>query len=117
MLKKYWRDYAEAVVKGIASYLGVPYTFSGEMLNDNYYIVKSGDSLWSISKKIGLSVNQLKELNINKKLISSHLYNENNNFFSAYIKEYAETASPIRQPVQSQEENQADGKDFGSFSM
>lgn len=63
LLKKYWRDYAEAVVKGIASYLGVPYTFSGEMLNDNYYIVKSGDSLWSISKKIGLSVNQLKELN------------------------------------------------------
>lgn len=63
LLKKYWKDYAEAVVKGIASYLGVPYTFGGEMINDNYYIVKSGDSLWSIGKKFGLSVNQLKDLN------------------------------------------------------
>lgn len=63
LLKKYWKDYAEAVVKGVASYLGVPYTFGGEMINDNYYIVKSGDSLWSIGKKFGLSVNQLKDLN------------------------------------------------------
>ena len=63
LLKKYWKDYAEAVVKGIVSYLGVPYTFGGEMINDNYYIVKSGDSLWSIGKKFGLSVNQLKDLN------------------------------------------------------
>lgn len=63
LLKKYWKDYAEAVVRGIASYLGVPYTFGGEMINDNYYIVKSGDSLWSIGKKFGLSVNQLKDLN------------------------------------------------------
>lgn len=63
LLKKYWKDYAEAVVKGIASYLGVPYNFGGEMINDNYYIVKSGDSLWSIGKKFGLSVDQLKDLN------------------------------------------------------
>lgn len=63
LLKKYWKDYAEAVVKAIANYLGVPYTFTGEMINENYYIVKSGDSLWSISRKYGLSVDQLKDLN------------------------------------------------------
>lgn len=63
LLKKYWKDYAEAVVKAIANYLGVTYVFTGEMVNENYYIVKSGDSLWSISKKYGLTVDKLKELN------------------------------------------------------
>lgn len=63
LLKKYWKDYAEAVVKAIANYLGVTYVFTGEMANENYYIVKSGDSLWSISKKYGLTVDKLKELN------------------------------------------------------
>lgn len=63
LLKKYWKDYAEAVVKGLASYLNVPYSFEGDMLNENYYIVKSGDSLWSISKKYNLTVDELKKLN------------------------------------------------------
>ena len=63
LLKKYWKDSAEAVVKAIASYVGVPYSFTGEMINENYYIVKKGDSLWSISNKYGLSVDELKDLN------------------------------------------------------
>ena len=63
LLKKYWKDYVEAVVKAIASYVGVPYSFTGEMINENYYIVKKGDSLWSISNKYGLSVDELKDLN------------------------------------------------------
>lgn len=63
LLKKYWKDYAEAVVKAVASYVGVPYSFTGEMINENYYIVKKGDSLWSISNKYGLSVDELKDLN------------------------------------------------------
>ena len=46
LLKKYWKDYAEAVVKAIASYLGVSYTFTGEMANKNYYIVQAGDTLF-----------------------------------------------------------------------
>jgi len=63
LLKKYWKDYAEAVVKAIAGYVGVPYSYTGPMLNENYYIVQSGDSLWSISKKFGLSVDKLKDIN------------------------------------------------------
>jgi LysM repeat protein len=63
LLKKYWKDYAEAVVKAIAGYANVPYVFTGDMINENYYIVKSGDSLWSIAKKNNLTVNELKELN------------------------------------------------------
>ena len=63
LLKKYWKDYAEAVVKAIANYVGVPYSYTGPVLNENYYIVKAGDSLWSISKKYGISVDKLKDIN------------------------------------------------------
>ncbi len=63
LLKKYWKDYAEAVVKAIANYVGVPYSFTGTSANENYYIVKKGDSLWSIANKYGLTVDKLKEMN------------------------------------------------------
>ena len=63
LLKNYWKDYAEAVVKAIASYVGVPYSYTGEMSNKNYYIVKSGDTLYSIANKNNISVDKLKDIN------------------------------------------------------
>jgi len=63
LLKKYWKDYAEAVVKAVAEYVGVPYSYTGTMANENYYIVKKGDSLWSIANKHGLTVDKLKDIN------------------------------------------------------
>lgn len=71
LLKEYWRDYAEAVVKAIANYVGVNYSYSGPVLNKNYYIVQKGDSLWSIASKNNLTVDKLKELNN----LSSNLIN------------------------------------------
>mgnify|MGYP003441011463 CR=1 FL=1 len=59
-LKNNWKNYAEAVVKAIADYSGVSYV--GPSVGD-YYIVKSGDSLWSIAKKYNTTVNELKALN------------------------------------------------------
>ena len=58
VLNNYTR-YAESVVKAIADYYGVEYSKTFE----NEYIVKKGDSLWSISNKYGITVNDLKQYN------------------------------------------------------
>lgn len=60
-IKNNWQDLAEAVVKGVADYIGVPYTSNN--VNENYYKVKSGDTLWSIARNYGLTVQELKDAN------------------------------------------------------
>lgn len=59
-LKNNWENLAEAVTKAIVEYSGGKYVAP---LDSNYYTVKSGDSLWSISRKFGVSVSELKEAN------------------------------------------------------
>ena len=59
-LKTKWKDYAEAVVRGIIQYLNLTYV---PVEGANYYTVKSGDSLWSIAKKYNINVSDLKEAN------------------------------------------------------
>ena len=68
-IKNNWQYLAEAVVKAIADYLGVAYTELGK--NEIYYQVKKGDTLWSIARQFGVTVNQIKEVNnLNNNTIS-----------------------------------------------
>lgn len=58
-LKNNWQNYTEAVVKGIAEYTNTPY----DKGIDNYYIVKKGDTLYSIAKTYNTTVDNIKKLN------------------------------------------------------
>lgn len=59
-LKNNYENLAEAVVKAIANYANVSYAPKNL---EGYYIVKKGDSLWSIASKNGTTVNEIKKLN------------------------------------------------------
>lgn len=60
LIKNNWEDLAEAVVKALANYIGVPSSLNEE---SDYYVVKKGDSLWSIAKKYNMTVDELKSIN------------------------------------------------------
>lgn len=59
-LKNNYEKLAEAVVKSIANYAGVSYLPANM---EGYYIVKKGDSLWSIASKNNTTVDNIKKLN------------------------------------------------------
>lgn len=58
-IKNNYEKYAEAVVRAVANYKGIPYTSK----SSDIYIVKKGDTLWDIARKYNISVSELKELN------------------------------------------------------
>ena len=59
-LKNNWEELAEAVVKAVTEYVGGTYK---PVPGTDYYIVQKGDTLWSIARKLGVSVNELKGYN------------------------------------------------------
>ena len=59
-IKNNYERYAEAVVKAVSEYKGIPYTTSST--KDTYTVVK-GDTLWNISKRLGITIDEIKRLN------------------------------------------------------
>lgn len=57
ILKTKYKELAHATVKGVCKYINYSYQ------NDNVYIVKKGDSLWSIARAYNTTVDAIKQAN------------------------------------------------------
>lgn len=55
-------DYTEAAIRGIALYYGIPYTEPQDLILDTY-VVKKGDSLYTIAKQFNTTIGALKAIN------------------------------------------------------
>lgn len=65
-IKNNWKDLTEAVVKGLANYIGVPYIPPEGMnlgTDSNVYIVKKGDTIYGIARTYGVTVDDIKNEN------------------------------------------------------
>lgn len=61
-VKKNYKELAEAVIKSILEYKNIPYTPPETTITDTYKVM-SGDTLYSISKKLDTTVTELKKIN------------------------------------------------------
>ena len=62
-IKNNWQNYAEAVVQAILKYIGYTGMDIDETAPETVYIVQSGDTLYELSKRFGLTVDEIKRLN------------------------------------------------------
>ncbi len=58
-----YEKYAEAVVKAVTDYKGLPYSKPGSSSGTILYTVQSGDSLYGIARRYNTTVNEIKRLN------------------------------------------------------
>lgn len=94
-LKKNYERYAYATLEALLDYIG----YSKDDLD--YYTVKSGDTLYSIAKKYGITVDKLKDLNnlksnmisVNQKLLVND--QKKNQTTNAYVVEKGDTLYSI----------------------
>lgn len=58
-----YEKYAEAVVKAVTDYKGLPYSKPGTSSGTVLYTVQSGDNLYGIARRYNTTVNEIKRLN------------------------------------------------------
>ena len=61
-LKDNYKELAEAVIKAVLEYKGIPYTGPEKVITDTYKVQK-GDTLYGIANKLDTSVDELKKIN------------------------------------------------------
>ena len=61
-IKNNYKNLAEAVIKGVLEYKGIPYTSPEVVISDTYKVMK-GDTLYGIAKKLDTSVDEIKKIN------------------------------------------------------
>ena len=87
LLKNNILDLAEGTVKAVTEYIGVPYT--PPVTNQDTYTVQKGDTLYSISKRFNISIEDLIRINnLSNNILSigQVLYlNDNNKEYDTYI--------------------------------
>lgn len=62
-LKNNLNNYVEGVVKALAEYTGYPYTPPGNNEVKDYYTVEKGDTLYSISRRFNIPVDEIIRIN------------------------------------------------------
>ena len=61
-LKDNYKELAEAVIKAVLEYKGIPYSAPQKVISDTYKVMK-GDTLYGIALKLDTTVDELKKLN------------------------------------------------------
>ena len=61
-LKDNYKELAEAVIKAVLEYKGIPYTEPDKTISDTYKVMK-GDTLYGIANKLDTTVDELKKIN------------------------------------------------------
>lgn len=96
-LQRNLTDYAEAVVKAVCEYLGYPY-YKDSVEAKDFYIVQRGDTLYSISRKFNIPIDQIKTINrLDSDVLSigQKLYLSENMSSSFYIVKKGDTLYSI----------------------
>lgn len=70
-LKNNLNNYVEGVVKALAEYTGYPYTPPGNNTSKDFYTVQKGDTLYSISRRFNIPVDEIIRINnLNSDILS-----------------------------------------------
>lgn len=98
-LKNNLNRYVEGVVKALTEYIGYPYTPPGNNTSQEYYTVQKGDTLYNISRRFNIPVDEIIRINdLTSDILSIGqilYFTENNQNENIYIVQKGDTLYSI----------------------